>query len=573
MELFRLLGTIAIDADQARQTLEDTARQANDTSDETEGAFGRIAAAAGGFVKSFALTGAAIAGAWLVAIEGSREYRTEMGKLDTAFQASGHSSEAAKKTYSDLNAVLGDTGQATEAAQILALLADNEKELQEWTDICTGVYARLGEAVPIEELAASANETAKSGVLTGGLVDALVQAGHSEEEFQAKLDLCTNEQQRQDLIMTTLNGTYKKASDQYKETNKDILDANRAQEKLTGAFAELGRIGEPILTAIKTKVAEMVTAAVPHLESLIGKFRDARTWVQNNKTTIDAWAAVIIGATVSIGAFLLILNWGAIMTAAANGVRAVRTAILAMNAAMVANPIGLVVALIAGLVAAFAYLWKNNEGFRKFWLDMWNKIKSATSTAVSWISGKLDSLSSAIGKAKSKFSEIQKTISDKMTAAQNAVKKAVDKIKGFFNFKWSLPKLKMPSIGIKGKFSIDPPSVPKFSIKWNAEGGILTRATIFGMSGGQFLGGGEAGHEAIAPISVLQEYVQAAVRAENGTLVEVLIEQNRKLMDFLSRIIPSGVRLDSGALVGALTPAIDGQLADRWRHSLRGNTR
>ena len=502
-----------------------------------------------------------------------------MGKLDTAFRVAGFSSETAKKTYSDFNALLGDSAQATEAAQMLSMLAKNEKELASWTDICTGVYARMGEALPVEELIASSNETAKSGVLTGGLVDALIQAGHSEEEFQKKLDACTTEQQRQDLIMNTLNGSYKKASDQYKVTNKDVMDAQKAQEKLTDAFAEFGRIGEPILTAIKTKVAEMVAGAVPHLENFVNKVKDAATWVQNNRDTVDKWVAVIIGAGVAIGTFLLILNWGTIMTSAANAVKTVRLAILAMNTAMLANPIGLIVALIAGLVAAFLYLWNNNEGFRKFWLDMWDKVKSVASSAVDKIKSKFNDIKSALKTVKNTFGDIKDAISDKLEEAQKKVKSVIDKIKGFFPLSIGkiFSNLKIPKISVSGgkaPFGIaGKGKLPSFNVKWNAQGAILTKATIFGMSGNQFLGGGEAGPEAIAPIALLQDYVKAAVRSENEDISRTLIEQNRILIDFLARFMPTVVKLDSGALVGALTPAIDGRLAEQWNYARRGNTR
>ena len=580
MELFKLFGTIAINNEAANQALADTSEQANDTSKETQEAFSAISGAAGKLVKGFAVAGAALGGAWIAAIEASREYRTEMGKLDTAFQVAGFSSETAKKTYSDFNALLGDSAQATEAAQMLSMLAKSEKELASWTDICTGVYARMGDALPVEELIASSNETAKSGVLTGGLVDALIQAGHSEEEFQKKLDACTTEQQRQDLIMNTLNGSYKKASDQYKETNKDVLEANKAQEKLTDAFAELGRIGEPILTAIKTKVAEMVSVAVPHLENFVNKVKDGVTWVQNNRDTVDKWVAVIIGAGVAIGTFLLILNWGTIMTAAANAVKVVRTAILAMNAAMLANPIALIVALIAGLVAAFLYLWKNNEGFRKFWLDMWEKVKSLASSAVDKIKSKFNDFKAALKTVKNTFGDIKDAISDKLEEAQKKVKSVIDKIKGFFPLSIGkiFSNLKIPKISVSGgkaPFGIaGKGKLPSFSVKWNAQGGILTKATIFGMAGtGQLLGGGEAGPEAVAPISLLQDYVKAAVRSENEEISRTLIEQNRILMEFLARIVPTVVKLDSGALVGALTPAIDGRLAEQWIYAKRGNTR
>lgn len=473
MELFKLLGKIAIDNEQANRALDETSEQANKTSGETSKAFQKIGSVAGTIAKGIATAGVALGGAWLAAIEGTREYRTEMGKLDTAFVTNGHSSEAAKKTYSELNAVLGDSGQAVEAAQHLAKLTDNEKDLQTWTDICTGVYATFGESLPIEGLTEAANETAKTGILTGGLTDALNWAGVSEEEFQAKLDACTNEQQRQDLIMNTLNGTYSKASEQYKKTNKDVMDAQKAQEKLTDAFAKLGEVGEPILTAIKEKVAEMVSAAVPHLENFIQKVKDIIKWVKNNQDTIEQWVGVILGAGAAIGTFLLILNWGKIMTAAANAVKVVRTAILGMNAAMLANPIGLIVALIAGLVVAFIYLWNNVEGFRKFWVKAWNLIKSVASSAKaaitktfsnigSWFKEKFQQIQKAgqdaMTKLKKWFSDTYKSITQtfsnigswfgsKFRSAWSAVKNAFSGWGSFFGGLWTKIKSKFGSIG------------------------------------------------------------------------------------------------------------------------------
>lgn len=431
MEVFRILGRIAIDTEAADRALRDTSRQAGDTSSKVSAAVGKIGATAGKLAKGIGVAGLAVGTAWVAAIEGSREYRTEMGKLDTAFVTNGHSSETAKKTYSDLNAVLGDSGQAVEASQHLAKLTDNEKDLQTWTDICTGVYATFGESIPIESLTESANEVAKSGELTGGLVDALVWAGIGEEEFQTKLDACNTEQERQQLIMNTLNGTYKEASDQYKETNKDVMDAQGAQEKLSDAFAELGRVGEPILTVIKTKVVEMVTAAIPHLESFIQKVKDLKQWIQDNQSTITAWAGVIIGATVSIGALLLVLNWAKIMGSATTAIKGVRAALLLFNAALRANPIGVVISLLAGLVAAFIYLWNNNEGFRNFWIGLWDKIKSASGTAIDWIKNKFNSLKDALGVVKTVFGGIKDTITEKINSARETVDKAIGKIKGF----------------------------------------------------------------------------------------------------------------------------------------------
>lgn len=258
------------------------------------------------------------------------------------------------------------------------------------------------------------------------------------------------------------------------------------------------------------------------------------------------------------------MKWSAIMSKAANALKLVTIAMKALNVAMKANIIGLIVSLIIGLVAAFIYLWKNNEGFRNFWLKMWDKIKSATATAVKWIKDKFSSLKDAVGRVKDTFDRIKDTIKDKIDGAREAVKKAIDKIKGFFLLKigkifssFKIPKISVSGgkapFGIAGKGKL-----PSFDVKWNAEGAIFDKPTIFNTRNG-LQGVGESGAE--------------AVESQNEGIIRTLIEQTQLLIDFLARTMPNDVRLDSGALVGALTHSVDIRLSERWIHSQRGNTR
>lgn len=535
MELFKLLGTIAIENDKAMEAMDETSREAQDTSEKTGSAFGKIGATATKIAKGIATAGVAIGGAWLATIESTREYREEMGKLDTAFQVSGHSSQAAKETYSELNAVLGDSGQAVEAAQHLAKLTDNEKDLQTWTNICTGVYATFGESLPIEGLTEAANETAKTGILTGGLTDALNWAGISEEKFQEKLDKCSTEQERQKLIMDTLNKTYSEASEQYKKTNKDVMDANKAQEKLTDAFAEFGRVGEPILTAIKDKVADMVAAAVPHLENLIQKVKDVSTWVKENGDTIDIWVAVILGAATAIGTFLLILNWGTIMTAAANAVKAVRTAIIGMNAAMMANPVALVIAVLAGLVVAFLYLWNNVDGFRQFWIDAWELIKSTASKAGKAISKFFSDSWSAIKKTWSAvtnyfrgiwsgitkiYANVKSWFSDKFRQAWSGIKSAWNGAKSFFSGIWSSVSKTFGNVSgwFRGKFQSAWSSIKSVFSGWGSFfGGLWTKIkSKFGSIGTSI--GSAMGNAVKSGLNRVLSTVQSAINKGIGLI-------------------------------------------------------
>lgn len=119
--------------------------------------------------------------------EATEEYRVAQGKLTTAFEAAGYSGDAAQKSYTEFYKILGDTDTATEASQLLAQLAQNEQDITKWTNIAAGVYGTFGDALPIEGMIESANETAKVGEASGAFYrnnEALV----ASREGQAQLD-------------------------------------------------------------------------------------------------------------------------------------------------------------------------------------------------------------------------------------------------------------------------------------------------------------------------------------------------------------------------------------------------
>ena len=139
--------------------------------------FGESAKKAGkavGTALKAAVAAVMAAGAALIGLAAStKDYQDAQAKLKTAFETAGSSAEVAKKTYDDLYRVLGDSDQAVEAANHLAQMTQNQKELEQWTTITQGVYATFGDSLPIESLTEAANETAKTGELTGALADAL----------------------------------------------------------------------------------------------------------------------------------------------------------------------------------------------------------------------------------------------------------------------------------------------------------------------------------------------------------------------------------------------------------------
>lgn len=319
-----------------------------DTSDKMANALG-----AGLKTATAGLT-AVVAGA-TAAAESTREYRADMGKLEVAFETAGHSSSAATKTYKELQGVLGDSGQAVEAANHLALLATNEEDLAKWTDIATGVYATFGASLPIEGLTEAANETAKVGQVTGPLADALNWAGVNEDKFNESLAKCSTEQERQALITSTLNGLYSEASTKYKETNADVIAANEANEKMTASTAALGEEIEPLLTEVKSLGAELLQKLVPVIDVIV-----------NNLPVVGV---LLGGAAAAMIAFKIASLSAA---AATEGMTLAQTV---LNAVMNANPIGLVILAITALIAIAMVLIKNWDVVSKFFKDLWGKIK------------------------------------------------------------------------------------------------------------------------------------------------------------------------------------------------------
>lgn len=360
---------------------------------------------------------AAVAGL-TAAAESTREYRTEMAKLDTAFTDNGHSAESARAAYKELQGVLGETEQAVETANHLAKLTDNEKDLAKWTgDILPGVFATFGASLPIEGLTEAANETAKVGQVTGPLADALNWAGVSEDAFNESLAKCTTEQERQALITSTLSDLYGEASTAYKETNADVIAANQANEAWTASLAGVGAAVEPVLTKVKSMGAELLGKLVPVIEKLL-----------DNLPTIGVALAGITAALVSYKVAALAA------TAAEKGMTLAQYAAAAaqkvLNAAMKANPIGLVITAITALVAAFVYLWQNNEKFREFWINLWEKIKSTVSKAVDWLKNMpqkiYNALLGAIDRVKTWGSNMA---SKAREAMQQLISKAVETLK------------------------------------------------------------------------------------------------------------------------------------------------
>lgn len=328
----------------------------------------------------------------------TNEFQEDMGKLSVAAQQNNVSTEAANGAYRDMVGILGETDQSVEAVNhLFALCGDNTKSLSDWTNIASGVYATFGDSLPLEGLTEAANETAKVGQVTGPLADAInwaseaaVQQGVAlsgnqaavdaynsalasgatqEDAFNAALAACNTEQERAQLITDTLNGVYAEAGAQYQQTNADVIAYRQSQSDLTEAMSSLGQTFMPIVTGL-TDVATMLLSGV----------QPAVQWFVTNLPII---APILAGIATTIGLLAVVLNASTIATAAQTvATNAAAAAQGLLNAVMNANPIALIVVLIAGLVVAIIGLWNNSEAFRNFVTSAFQKIQQVAQVVI-----------------------------------------------------------------------------------------------------------------------------------------------------------------------------------------------
>ena len=147
----------------------------------------------------------------------------------------------------------------------------------------------------------------------------------------------------------------------------------------------------------------------------------------------------------------------------------------------------------------------------------WDKIKTVAGNVASGIASAWNTVSTTTSTV---WNAVSTKIGLAMNGAKDKVKTAIDKIKGFFNFKWKLPDLKLPHIEITGSFKLNPPSAPKFSINWyrkaydNAYG--FSRPTVIPTASGMLGFGDGPGTEIVIGQNTLMRTIGTAVQSAMG---------------------------------------------------------
>lgn len=528
-------------AEQAAENLGNTARDTKDGFTIMKGAIANLVAT--GITRLIDTAANAITSLYGLS-ESTREYREDIGKLESAWEAAGKSTELATDTYKNFYSVLGEEDRSVEAVNHLAKFVETEKDMSKWTDIATGVWATFGDSLPIEGLTEASNETAKVGKITGVLADALNWAGVNEDTFQASLDKCATEQERAALITETLSGLYDDAADKYRENNASIIEARLATSDYTDSMAELGERMEPMTTAVTTGLNGILQKALELTgkvdwvavgESVAGSLEKVADVMQFVADNADILIPLVGGLTAAVTA-------ATIATWALNGALAVLT-----------SPITLVVLAIAALVAAGIALWRNWDTVKEkaaqlgdYLGEKWEWIKTSAKNGVDgivgWfkdgfdslvgiVMGPIEKITGLIDGVKDKFDSFKSGVSDKISGAAATVSGWLPKFAtGGFTTGPSIAG----EAGTEAVISFDPAHRDENLSYW-ARAGRLLGATAddmdFSLSGGS---GGttiDFGGVTFAP------NIQVKGNADKQTIMEAIEAEYPEFVDLIERCL------------------------------------
>lgn len=324
------LGDAAEDAGDGTKDLGESARDSGDGFSVLDGAVATFIG--NGLTALVSAIGDAIS-TFAELSESTQEYRENMSKLDTTASAAGMDAGSIADAYTDLYGVLGDETATTTTISNFAKLGVSMQDMDSLLDSATGIWAVYGDSIPLDGLAESVNETAKVGQITGTMADAInwasasndtwtnalsgnaaalsaFQSGVSqgmsaEDAFNEALAACGDEQERQQLIISTLNGLYADSAETYRENNASIIDARQATLYYQDAVAGVGAAMEPLQTTMTRFKANLISGVSPALQELSDAFMDVVTGADGAEEGIASAVTGLVDTVSSMASDLL----------------------------------------------------------------------------------------------------------------------------------------------------------------------------------------------------------------------------------------------------------------------------
>ena len=507
MEIFKLIGSIFVRTEDAEQAIDETTKKIQNMASTVGGAFTKVGETMSSIGTKLIPVSTGIIGLGAVAVKTSAEVKAMNSQFEQTFGDLQSQASSAMNRVATESGILQTRLQGV-GTSIYAFAKSSGADSAEAMELMETALRATADASAYYDRSLEDTSESLMSFLKGNFAnDAQLGVSCTEttrnakamELFGQKYNDLTEIQKQQTLLkMVTdaqkLSGAMGQASRE-SDGFENVMGNMKESAKQLGA--ELGEVLLPTVIDLIQKVT-----------GIIQKFSEMDDGTKKTIITIAGLVACL--APVLIVGGKIISSVGTMITffpKIVSGVKMVGTGLKALWTIMSANPIGLVITIIGALVAVFIHLWNTSDEFRSFWINLWNNIKTTASNAID--------------------------------GAKKLISKGIDGIKKLFDFEWGFPKLKMPHFSVIGKFSLNPPSVPKLGLEWYAKGGIMTQPTAFGINPrtGNTMVGGEAGAEAIAPIDTLLNYVRTAVSEENNGIIAVLYQILNKIGDLGGDIV------------------------------------
>ncbi len=461
------------------------------------------------------------------ATAGSQELRADMSKLQVVADTTGNDWSKVNDQFKNFVAVTGETDSSIEALNNLMNAGLQDDNLATAVDYLSGAVEMFPDTLNIEGLADSLQEMSATGQATGMMAELLGRLGINTDEWNKGLAEAQKNGNGLNYIMDTLSKTgLSEVNNKWKENNKDLIESRKANLNFQQAMLELGNTVLPIITKAVGKITSMVK------------------WF-NALSPAGKLVVAVIGGVIAILPALI----GLIGTLAT-----VATA-LDVALAPVVGIFALIVLGIAAVIAIGIVLYKNWDTICKFCKEQWNSfvdsiklkwevfkaffkagidgikeawdicvgaIKDAWNICVDWVKEKWNAFKTpfvvVVNYIKETWNSAKEHIKSTWNSVVEGVKSAWNTItapfrrvvNGIKNI-WSSIKstFKLPHFSIKGKLSLDPPSVPHVGIDWYWKGGVFNKPTVLGNGigvGDNYKGTGNKA-EVVAPLSDLRELI------------------------------------------------------------------